>query len=394
MQNSELTRLFERYLNNECSPEEVIQLLKQFDIKESESDLKEIIRERLSGEVDYSAPQHLLDESFIKIKQGIHSQHQPQTHFIGSKWFLKVAAAILLIVIPATIYFVISKKNVTSSLAYHKKTAPLKDILPGHDNATLTLADGTTIVLDSVSDGAFARQNGVKVLKLNGQIIYKDSNVHEEVVYNQIATAKGNQYQLILTDGTKVWLNAASSIRFPSSFTSKERKVEITGEAYFEVAKDVSKPFKVLVHSAKGSSEVEVLGTHFNINAYDDEEDVKTTLLEGAVKVKNNNNAQLLLPGQQAVYASNEIAINKNMDADDVIAWKQGFFVFDNTDLKTLMRQVARWYDVDVELKGLIENESYSGKISRNVPLSKFLQLLQLNNLQVKVEGRKIVIMQ
>jgi ferric-dicitrate binding protein FerR (iron transport regulator) len=212
-------------------------------------------------------------------------------------------------------------------------------------------------------------------------------------VYNTITTANGNQYQLILTDGSKVWLNAASSIRFPTSFTGNERKVEITGEVYFEVAKDPIKPFKVDFKNKEGEiNEIEVLGTHFNVNAYADEPDMKTTLLEGSVKIKAANKIQMLTPGQQASITSGGIEVKRNVDIEHVMAWKNGYFLFDNTDIYTLMRQVSRWYNVDVKYEGRITEDGFSGKILRDVPLSKFIKVLELNDVKVRTEGREIIV--
>ena len=251
-------------------------------------------------------------------------------------------------------------------------------------------------MLDSAANGTLAQQGNTKVLKLNGQIAYnKTGDMDAKPVYNTITTANGNQYQLILTDGSKVWLNAASSIRFPASFTGNERKVEITGEAYFEVAKNPNKPFKVEFKNKEGDkSEIEVLGTHFNVNAYPDEPAFKTTLLEGSVKIINAHAVQMLTPGQQARLSRQGIELEKNADIEQVMAWKNGFFLFDNTDIYTLMRQVSRWYDVDVHFEGSIPGDGFSGKISRNVPLSKFLQVLEMNEVHVRTEGRKVTVTQ
>jgi ferric-dicitrate binding protein FerR (iron transport regulator) len=198
---------------------------------------------------------------------------------------------------------------------------------------------------------------------------------------------------VILADGSKVWLNAASSIHFPSYFTGNERKVEITGEAYFEVAKDAAKPFRVEFNNQSGEKgEIEVLGTHFNVNAYPEEEDIKTTLLEGSVKIKRGRNVLMLAPGQQAEVASDNITLKNDVILSQVVAWKDGFFVFNNSDIKIIMRQVARWYDVEVEFEGKIPSEGFTGKVSRNVPLSKFIKVLELNDVNVKTEGRKIII--
>jgi ferric-dicitrate binding protein FerR (iron transport regulator) len=209
-----------------------------------------------------------------------------------------------------------------------------------------------------------------------------------------VFTGRGNQDQLELSDGTIVWLNAASSIRFPISFAGSERKVEITGEAYFEVAKDAKRPFRVMVQSAQGSSEVEVLGTHFNINAYDDEEAVKTTLLEGAIKLSRKQATQLLKPGQQARYdAQSALSVNAGVDVEKVVAWKNVSFVFDHQDIRSIMRQISRWYDVDIVYQGVPTNETFSGIVSRKSDVWKVLKIMQANGVHFSIEGRKIIVL-
>jgi len=306
---------------------------------------------------------------------------------------MSAAAAVIFMISGAAFYF-LHQKNATVIVAKNANIQPVKDIPAGHNNAVLTLDNGASILLDTAANGTLAKQGNIKVLKLNGQIAYnKTGDMNTKPVYNTITTANGNQYQLILTDGSKVWLNAASSIRFPTAFTGNERKVEITGEAYFEVAKNPSKPFKVDFKNKAGQKdEIEVLGTHFNVNSYSDEPDMKTTLLEGSVKIKAANKIQMLTPGQQASITQNGIEIRKNVDLDHVMAWKNGYFLFDNTDIYTLMRQVSRWYNVDIKYEGKITEEGFSGKISREVSLSKFIKVLELNDVKVRTEGRKIII--
>jgi len=296
------------------------------------------------------------------------------------------------LVLGAAFYFLHEKKEIIVAHNSHIRT--IQDIPAGSNNAVLTLDNGATIVLDTAANGTLANQGNIKVLKMNGQLAYnKTGNMNVKPVYNTITTANGNQYQLILIDGSKVWLNAASSIRFPTSFTGTERKVEITGEAYFEVTKNPNKPFRVDFKNEAGEKdEIEVLGTHFNVNTYGDEPDMKTTLLEGSVKIKAGNKIQMLSPGQQALLSSNGIEIKKNVDLDQVMAWKNGYFLFDNTDIYTLMRQVSRWYNVEVSFEGKVTPDGFSGKISRNVPLSKFIKVLELNDVNVRSEGRKLTL--
>jgi len=398
--NKTIELLFQRYLKNECTSHEIEILLEYFGAEGNEALLKKLIHEQSekyhTTDGSYEGSDHLLETSFANIKNTISSENKKvfSLPFYNQKWFRMSAAAAVIFFVSTTAFYFLHKRNETI-VALEKPAVPIvKDIPPGKDNAVLTLGDGTTIVLDSAANGTLAQQGNIKVLKINGQIAYnKTDGKMDNPVYNTVATSNGNQYQLILTDGSKVWLNAASSIRFPTAFTGNERKVEITGEAYFEVAKDAAKPFRVeFDNQSGGKGEVEVLGTHFNINAYPDEPNSKTTLLEGSVKIKNANSMQMLSPGQQALLSPGGISLKKDIDVSQVVAWKDGYFVFNDVDIHTLMRQVQRWYDVDVSFDGKISEDGYTGKISRDVPLSKFLHVLELNEIHIKTEGRKVVI--
>jgi ferric-dicitrate binding protein FerR (iron transport regulator) len=259
----------------------------------------------------------------------------------------------------------------------------------------LTLSNRSDINLENVSNGTITKEGDTKISKLNdGQLVY---NTLEEkptqVLYNTVTTPRGGQYQLLLADGSKVWLNSASSIRFPVSFTGDARRVEVSGEAYFEVAKNASMPFKVDV---AGKNEIEVLGTHFNINSYVDEGSIKTTLLEGSVKVTSlkTQESKLITPGQQAqVNTNGQIAINKKADLDKVMAWKNGYFNFDGADTRTVMQLLSRWYDVDVVYEGAIPQREWGGDIEKNLNLSQVLKILEKNNVHSKLEGRKLLVL-
>jgi len=283
------------------------------------------------------------------------------------KWW--AAAAVLLI--GGTLYF------------YGERTRPMgnsiqavlqPDLHPGGNKAVLTLGNGSTIVLDSAHNGTIAQQGTAQVLKPgSNNITYTSNNATQELVYNTLTTPRGGQYSVRLSDGTMVWLNAASSIRFPATFTGSERLVEVTGEAYFEVAQDASRVFKVNVNDMQ----VMVLGTHFNVMAYEDEKMIKTTLLEGAVKVSRQHQAVVLKPGQQAQSgASGAIQLASGVDVNEVVAWKNNLFWFENADIRNVMRQVARWYNVEVEVSGDIALH-FTGSIPRNVNVSRVFEILQ-----------------
>ncbi len=409
--NERLKELFQRYLDNKCTPAELRLLLQYFDAGENEALLRDLIRKQSEdiNAIPFSSGslKPLLDAAYGRIQSSIRTGAEP----VGTPviplyhrlWFrISAAATVVLFVSLAAFYFLQQNSDDLTSQTQSSTTQQVKDIPPGINSAILTLDNGTTIVLDSVADGALAQQGGIKTLKMNGQIVYDktgNAGLQAAPIYNTIATARANQYMIVLEDGSKVWLNAASSIRFPSYFTGNERKVEITGEVYFEVAKDAARPFKVEFNNALGEKgEVEVLGTHFNVNAYPDEENIKTTLLEGSVKVSKGSESVLIVPGEQAnlsggsPLAGKGITIKKDVVLSQVVAWKDGFFVFNNSDIKMIMKQVARWYDVEVVFEGKMLSERFTGKVSRNVSLSNFLKMLELNDVHVKTEGRKIII--
>ncbi|MEO6837935.1 MAG: FecR family protein [Ginsengibacter sp.] len=314
---------------------------------------------------------------------------------IKSRKLWMVAASVFIVLVAGLSYLYLSKnenKEVRGNVA--KNTIPQNDIAPGGNKAILTLANGSSIVLDSVENGTLTQQDSAKVVKLaNGKLIYqKDKNTNIVAIqYNTISTPRGGQYQLVLADGSKIWLDAASSIRFPTSFTGKERDVQITGEVYFEVAHNAEMPFHVKVNGM----DVAVLGTHFNINAYDDEGVMKTTLLEGSVKVSQGNKSALITPGEQAQIAdkSDKIEIKRNVDLEEIVAWKNGKFLFQDADIHIIMRQLERWYNITVSYRENTTNEQFVGVISRDVPISQILNMLEKTGaVKFEIEGRKIIV--
>jgi ferric-dicitrate binding protein FerR (iron transport regulator) len=299
------------------------------------------------------------------------------------KYFAWSAVAALLI-----IGFFIWKPNHIKSTT---SVATPIEITPGSNKATLTLADGRIISLDSLSNGGIAAEGNVQVIKMDGIVQYNTSNNNNEIAYNTIQTPKGGKYQLILGDGTVVWLNAASSLRFPVAFVADERLVELKGEAYFEVKKDAKKPFRV---SLENGSQIEVKGTSFNINAYHDEELLKTTLLEGKINFLFDGRSKSLLPGQQLRYDKviNEMHLVDDVAINEEIAWKNDLFIFKSMDVKSIMRIISRWYDIDVVYQGKINPETFSGIVSSKSNLSQVLKIMEAGGIQFKIEGRKIVV--
>ena len=299
----------------------------------------------------------------------------------------KIAVAASVVVAIGIASLVFFQKRDQSPVAVVSREKADKE--PGKTGAILTLSDGSKIVLDSVGNGVLANQNNTVVSKKNGGLVYKASK-NAQLAYNTMTTPRARQYNLELSDGTKVWLNASSSIIFPTSFAANERKVILTGEAYFEVAKDKKRPFKVAVNGIQ----VNVLGTHFNINAYDDEASVNTTLLEGSVLITDKTKKVLLKPGQQAQkQKSGAITVNDNVNLEEVMGWKNGVFYFENANLQTVLRQLSRWYDVDVVFEKGMPTRTFEGEIQRDLQLSQVLKILEKNKVHFKIDGNILRVM-
>ncbi len=305
---------------------------------------------------------------------------------------IATVAACILVLITGAYFWLQPVKNNTLVKKIVPQKKLLNDVAPGKQRALLILADGTQIVLDSASTGLLAQQGNAQIVKLpNGEILYNASGgKNAEILFNTMSTPAGGIYQLILPDGSKVWLNSTSSIRYPTEFADKVRLVEITGEAYFEIAKNADKPFIVKVNNL---AEVKVTGTHFNVNAYDDEAVIKTTLLEGSVNISQGDNSSALVPGQQAQI--NKKGLIKRIDAADLeeaVAWKNGNFLFNSAGLSTVLRQAARWYDLEIIYEGKIPDDKFSGQISRSVNLSSLLKWMQWSEVHFKLAGKKLII--
>lgn len=323
-------------------------------------------------------------DALTKVKRRLHTKPVMKVQRSKRQWLYASAAAVLLLISAGT-WFRVLQKDKEDQLLY--ATA---NISPGRNMATLTLANGKKITLDSIAEGRFAEQNGISISKTaNGNIVYQVKDRHtgsKSEEFNTIQTPKGGTYQVNLPDGTKVWLNAASSLKFPVSFSGKERRVELAGEGYFEVAKDKTKPFFVKTDS----QETEVLGTHFNINAYGDNASQQTTLLEGSVKVSGIKNTSVrpvvLKPGESSLLNSAGIAVEAaNIEED--IAWKNGNFRFDNMPLCSILKQLNRWYNIDIDYTDVPEL-GFTGYISRNEQLYRVLHMLELTgNVKFKMEN-------
>lgn len=381
MDHQQLKELFELYYNGNATPEQTARLMELIR-QVPEAELGELIHEH--GEKLTAITPVISAGKAENILQHILGNDPAPARKITWWHYTAAAAAVLALVI---------------GISWMMKSKPHRphpavvatDIMPGKEGATLTLGNATVIGLDTAANGVIGQQGNVAVRLVNGQLTYSGNANTVNAPWNTITTGKGNHYSMVLTDGTKVWLNAASSLRFPAAFSGGERKVEVTGEVYFEVAPDPQKPFRVQL---PGRGSIEVLGTHFNVHAYNDEPGVATTLFEGAVKVRKDDQQQLLAPGQQAVLNEQPgITLNKQVDLAQVIAWKEGYFWFDDTNIYTLMKQISRWYDVEVRFEGKVTEDGFTGKISRNVPLSQVLQILELYGLHFKITGKQITVM-
>ena len=262
------------------------------------------------------------------------------------------------------------------------------DLPPGSEGAVLTFSDGRQIILDTTAHGIIASRNGMNITKEEGRVRYEGDARKTET--NTMSTPRGKMYRLVLSDGSKVWLNASSSITFPTAFTGNERMVSISGEVYFEIAKNASKPFRVRLYDG---STVEVLGTNFNVNSYVEDGLIRTTLLEGSVMVSKNAEKMRLEPGQQCRIGHSSLELNRNPDLDEVVSWKNGFFSFRNSELKTILRQLSRWYDVDIVYDESIPDVYYSGEIDRSLTLNQIFSLLEKTRITHKIEGNKLTIM-
>ncbi|MDR3696700.1 FecR domain-containing protein [Mucilaginibacter sp.] len=386
MKRQDYNALYKKYLAGKCTPEEW-ELLNAF---EHEPGLEDTAWDAELGDDD-----EVENRIFNKITEAVTPKQPVKT--IGFGW-LYIAASFLLLA-TATGVYVLNTRHKTQQQAVNKAKPVKNDILPGGNKAILTLSNGSTIVLNSAKDGVITKEGGAAVNKTqNGQLVYQANDEQNAaatpaaIVYNTVTTPRGGEYQIVLADGTKAWLNAASSLKFPTAFTGNTRRVEITGEVYFEVAKNKDKPFIV----SSNGAEVEVLGTHFDVMAYNDEPEIKTTLLEGSVKFRKNKAEVLLSPGEQAVsaYASGNIKVQK-ANIGETMAWREGYFVFQDENIEGIMRKVSRWYNVDVVYKGNMEDKEYGGKISRYKNISDVLKSLELTGtIHFKVEERRVTVMQ
>lgn len=298
------------------------------------------------------------------------------------------AAAVVCLLAGYAVYHMLSKQKESPA-----SIVQTPDIPAGREGAILTLADGSTVLLDSAGNGIIAKQDGTSVSLQDGRLTYDPSgNTGNDIVYNTMNTPRGRQFAITLPDGTRAWLNAASSIRYPTRFTGPERRVSITGEVYFEVNRKAAQPFRVSIND---SMEVTVLGTQFNVNAYPDENSINTTLLEGSVLVAAKKEQILLRPGQQAMLNKNAKGFRVlHPNLSHVMAWKNGQFNFEGAGLQEVMRQLSRWYDIEVVYEKGIPAFEFGGGISRDMKLKELLEVLESAHIRFRLEsGRKLIVL-
>jgi len=372
--------LLERYVNKSCSREELDELFAAIGKGDDPEALDRFLEE--SWHAELPVPDIDYEQAYQQIK--------PASQSPGTVIILKrIAAAAVILLLAGAAYWLLGRRQTTQRPELAEQ-AGMALIAPGSNRATLTLADGSVVTLDSAGKQVI-RQGEMAIQQQNGQLLYGNQPADGSVHYNKLTTPRGGQFRVVLPDGTKVWLNSASMLRYPTAFTGNERMVELEGQGYFEVAANARQPFKVKVQNM----EVQVLGTDFDIMAYRDEATINTTLLTGSIQVKDGSNEQLLRPGQQAVINNEDHQLTvRTADIRKVTAWKNGLFVFNNMALPAILREVARWYDVDIVYTTSPGTELYGGGIGRNLQLADILALLEGNGYNhFKVEGRKVIVL-
>jgi len=374
---NEFLKLVKKYLNGDASAEEIKAIEDYYNHFSNDPDITDTLNEQ---EI-YSLKAGLKQKIENQIERA-----QRRAIPVYRKRSFQIAATVLLL-LSLSILTVRQLRQQPKMLQ-----ASNIDLLPGSNKAVLTLADGSKISLNTIKNGLLSAQPGSHIIKKSGQLAYQPvagQKTNAEMSYNVLTTPKGGQYELTLIDGTKVWLNAASSLRFPTAFIGSEREVELTGEAYFEVAHNAQKPFKVKI----ANQVIQDIGTQFNINSYTDEDHVATTLVEGSIKIYDKNGQTLIKPGQQYLFkTSGQAEVINDVDMDEITAWKSGMFQFNNADIKTIMRQISRWYNVDVEYQGPVAGSTYHGRISRNSKASEVLKILELSGINFTMERGKIIV--
>jgi transmembrane sensor len=385
-----IKRLLQRWMENTITREEKGELVRLLNEQTLLLDVEPALQEMWDAQT--RQPVFSEDETVSMIERILSNNRveeeidwQPPVHRVHFMRRWGWAAASIIILLGVGVFLWTTNKNdpETQRTVVH---APANDMMPAMGKVVLKLPDGQQIYLDSLH-GSIVKEGALTVNNKKGALAY--NGAADKMEFHTLTVPRGRQYQLQLPDGTNVWLNAASSITYPIIFTGQERKVTVSGEVYFEVAKNRSKPFRV----AANDMMITVIGTHFNVNAYNDEPFLATTLLEGGVKVSGKNKTVILSPNEQSLSdATGSISVNRNVPINEVMAWREGFFHFESADLPTILRELARWYDVDVVYEGVISKERFFMIVNRNSSLSAVLKALQTNDVSFNINGKKLTV--
>ena len=390
-----LQYLYQLFISDKASAEEVREFWQLMELADENDPIHDSVAE-LYGQ---TTPEELTNKDWSTATNRIKKQTGRYGGKLINNWWWAAASVILLLGVYSVFQFT-SETEVPATIVSVRQPAAKNDVpAPESNRATITLANGKKIYLDSSASGMLATQNNVALKKTaDAAIVYDLNNLSAtgEMIYNTLTNPRGSKViDITLSDGSHLWLNSGSSVTFPVAFSKHERNISITGEAYLEVAHDASREFKV---HANGVT-TEVLGTHFNVKAYDDEDEVKVTLLEGSVKTLLDDGQSLMLkPGQQAavqnpIATNAQLKINKHPDVEEVIAWKNARFSFNDTDIKQIMKQVSRWYDVDIQFDGEMKGLSFGGNMSRQKNVSELLKRLEATKaVKFAINGRKIIV--
>jgi len=405
IQNDRLQYLVNQYLSDKCTPEELQEFWQHIRDLKDESPMQEALQNlwqqsQQGNDTPAMGWQPVLQQVFARANASEAAEHTVPLHRRPIMRWAAAAAVILSVGIAG--YWLVNKPSGSAQIVKTGKTSIQDVAAPQINRATITLANGKTIYLDSAASGSLATQDNVQLVKLaDGQIAYHGSA--NEIVYNTLTNPRGSKViDMQLSDGSHVWLNAGSSITYPVAFIGNERRVNISGEVYFEVSPLPASPGgggvkgkMPFIVDINGKAEVEVLGTHFNINAYDDEPAIKTTLLEGSVKVIRGGATALLKPGEQvSISHSSQLSQPIPVQTEVVMAWKNGLFSFTGDDLKTVMRQLSRWYNIEVKYEGEIPARKFSGEITHDLTLSQLMNGLQSLGIKFSIEGRTMIVQQ
>lgn len=373
-----LRKLIDKYLSGQASSEE-------------EKMLKDWYGDNLSNEIeiDFESEEErnlLFERMYDDIQNYAHDHNDSRKINYYRYYFFAAAASIVLLI---GSYFLYNRYYIDFAKPNNKLVSGKYDVEPGHSGAILTLANGSTLVLDSANDGQLTAQGTATIVKQGAQIIYKNAGgAAAGLVYNTLTIPKGRRFKVVLPDGTLVWLNSASSLKYPTAFTGHDRSVELTGEGYFQVVHNALHPFRVKA----GNAVIEDIGTSFDINAYSDEPTLKTTLITGCAKISAGKKSMILRPGDQAEKQSGGITITQ-VDTSQVLAWKSGFFQFDNADLETITRELSRWYNLQVFFDGSASPRKFFGRINSNMKLSEVLKMLQHSQVHFEIRpGNKLIV--